>query len=107
MKSADSRRPRPRWGLILLCGVVGACAPYQVVSGEIGRIVPAERPASVRITLPDGDRKVVDDPVTRGDTLMGQTDGEETRVSAEDVAQLELRRLSLLRTQRRPPKLGN
>ncbi len=79
----------------LLLVLLTACHSWQPTAISPQALIPAERPSSVRATLPSGGTVTVRDPFMRNDSIVGYTDAGAAAAALGDVRLLEERRLSI------------
>ena len=99
LRDLSSRRgwrnmtPHHRPIAILLLGLhVAGC--YGWHARDASQIVSEGRPSAIRVTMRDGNRLVLDQPAVRNDSIVSATH----RLGVGDIASLEVRRMSALRT---------
>ncbi len=85
----------------LLMVLLTACHSWRPTTVSPQRLIAEDQPASVRVTLMDGERVTVRDPTVRNDSIVGVTDAvgalmtRPVGVASRDVRLLEVRRLSV------------
>jgi len=76
--------------LLLPCQLA-ACTSWKAQEPAPEQVLANQQPDKLRVTLTDGSRFVLDQPVVLNDTLSGISKGEPVRIPLADVSRLELR----------------
>ena len=91
--------PGPKRVIVaLLLVLLTACQTWQPTFVSPQQLIPVEGPSSVRVTLWGGARVTLENPSVRNDSIFGFTDAGVIGLPSEDLALLEVRRLSILRS---------
>jgi hypothetical protein len=95
-------RQRRGTSFVLILVYLSACQGWHTVRVAPESLLATREPAKVRVTTTDGSQIVVEQPVLRGDTLIGTSDGHnqqhEVRVPLTDVRAVATRGVSAGRT---------
>ncbi len=83
--------------ILLPCYLV-ACSSWKTQEASPQQVLEDEQPNKVRVTLADGSRVVLKEPVVSGDTLTGSVDGEQRSIPLADVADVEVRKAEVVPT---------
>ena len=95
MSTRDSSARRPIAALLL--ALLTGCQGWQPAITGPETLIPAERPASVRVTLSDGVTLTVKDPIMRNDSIV-PNGAAGTAVAASDIRLFEVQRFSAKKT---------
>jgi hypothetical protein len=95
MNTRDSLARRPIAALLLV--LLTGCQVWQPAIADPVTLIPAEEPGSVRVTLLDGARLTVRDPIMRNDSIVATLFGG-AAVAASDVRLLEVQRFDAKKT---------
>jgi len=95
MNTRDSLARRPIAALLLV--LLTGCQVWQPAIADPATLIPVEEPGSVRVTLLDGARLTVRDPIMRNDSIVATLFGGGA-AAASDVRLLEVQRFSAKKT---------
>lgn len=83
---------------LLLAVHLGGCVTWGPLPDQPLLFIDEYRPVRVRLTYPDGERKVLDYPIVVGDSILGSdARGERTPISAENLV-IEIKQMNTVRT---------
>jgi hypothetical protein len=74
MSACVARRPRPRWPRTVVLVVLGACHTWRVQPVPPAQLLSGASPSQVRLTLHDGRRVVIRQPVLHSDSVASGAD---------------------------------
>jgi hypothetical protein len=77
---------------------LAACVSWQTQEGSPQQVLADEQPDSLRVTLYDGSRVVLGEPVVSGDSLTGSADGQQRSIPLSQVRELDIRGVSAGKT---------
>ena len=95
MNTRDSLARRPIAALLLV--LLTGCQVWQPAIADPATLIPVEEPGSVRVTLLDGAKLTVRDPIMRNDSIVAIAIGG-AAVAASDVRLFEVQRFSVKKT---------
>jgi len=83
--------------ILLPCYLV-ACSSWKTQEASPQQVLADEQPDKVQVTLADGSKIVLEEPVVSGDTLSGLDDGTPVHIPLADVSSIAVKGTNVVKT---------